>query len=443
MKNYVTYIRHKSKTSLDILCSQTLYVTRGARYLQVFKVSLGVFVCDFASSFLSIYILELVQEEKVQETFAEEEKGLSTLVKCASETEYDDLTIKLPSLESLWTLVFVEKAAQSLKHNQHLIDYLKSILQIDANIPNKLRKAADGLYWKLEKEPERLQDKKTAESEPVNYIYDAMISYNHKNEEISHKLWQKLTDNNFRIWIDKEKMFGSIMERMAEGVERSEFVIICMSPTYAASPACQSEATYAKSKKRALIPIEVQKDFKPRGWLAILIGDLYRVSFTKQSFDRAYQDLLNQIDRNRIFSRQTSDVGLDLPRPVSERMLSRSTYRSPTLSMRARTDRETSPHQKYVSVATSPLPWACVDRGTNSRYRAKSRATSPMRPAMIDRTTSPLLQKRSVYTSPKQITSVSRDTSTDNSVRSISTAASDSHTAMRPENTDSRICSLI
>lgn len=125
------------------------------------------------------------------------------------------------------------------------------------------------------------------------YKKDTMISYNHNDKTLSHKIFEKLRGDEFDIWLDENEMYGSTMERMAEGVEQSEFLIICMSSTYAGSQACQSEATYAKGQKRLLFPIQVQKGFKPRGWLAILLADLFRVDFTKKEFDNAYHDLVN------------------------------------------------------------------------------------------------------------------------------------------------------
>lgn len=258
----------------------------------------------------------MLQIPQIQESFMEKAEGLPILVICATESEYDDSTIKLPSLETLWILAFLKKAADSLQSHQRLIHSLKSILESSKRESNPLTKAADGLHWKLVDEPRRLQNTGLSLPKPGTYQYDVMISYSHKNKSDSHKISEKLKRDQFKIWLDQKEMYGSTMERMAEGVEHSEFLIICMSSTYANSSACQSEATYAKTIKRLLIPIQLEENFTPRGWLGIIVTDCHRVSFTKQSFDDAYRELVEQISRHRQSIQKVPTIKTVAPGPI-------------------------------------------------------------------------------------------------------------------------------
>ncbi|XP_072048469.1 uncharacterized protein [Amphiura filiformis] len=58
---------------------------------------------------------------------------------------------------------------------------------------------------------------------------------------------------------------------MANAVSGADVVLLCMSRKYYESQACRQEAKYANKKKKTIIPLLVENDFKPEGWLDILI----------------------------------------------------------------------------------------------------------------------------------------------------------------------------
>jgi hypothetical protein len=134
---------------------------------------------------------------------------------------------------------------------------------------------------------------------PQPYKYDIMISYCHKDKEFCHRLYYRLLESKFRVWIDLENMYGPIVERMAEAIENSEFVFICMSNAYKSSSYCQLEAEYAFKFQCCLIPLVVKKDFTQTGWLGMLCGLRFQIDFTKATFDVAYEKLCTEIQRYR------------------------------------------------------------------------------------------------------------------------------------------------
>jgi hypothetical protein len=88
------------------------------------------------------------------------------------------------------------------------------------------------------------------------------------------------------------------MTRMAEGIEKSEFVLVAMSEHYEKSRYCRSEATYAYKSERCIIPLKFQCAFKATGWLGMTVGDLLYIDFSEERlFDAAYKELIEQIDR--------------------------------------------------------------------------------------------------------------------------------------------------
>jgi hypothetical protein len=140
---------------------------------------------------------------------------------------------------------------------------------------------------------------------PQPYKYDIMISYSHKDKELCHRLYYRLLEDKFRVWIDLENMYGPIVERMAEAIENSEFVLLCMSNAYKSSSYCQLEAEYAFKFQTCLIPLVVKKDFTQTGWLGMLCGLRLHIDFTKTTFDIAYENLCIEIQRYRTQSTET------------------------------------------------------------------------------------------------------------------------------------------
>ncbi|CAM4796484.1 unnamed protein product [Rotaria magnacalcarata] len=217
--------------------------------------------------------------------------GIPLLPRCATETRFDGTKIQLSALKILMSLTFNNKGKSLLLKNDNFIQYLKTL--VASSKPPDLQKVANGILWRLFPKYEKHES---------NFNYDAMISYAHKDKELCHRICKTLAADNFRIWIDLEQIHGTIMQVMAEAVEQSSYVIVCMSDNYIVSPYCQAEAQYAFEQRRILIPLRVQSGYKPQGWLGFLLSGRMYIDFMKTNFDTAYAQLLlefhlNQLDR--------------------------------------------------------------------------------------------------------------------------------------------------
>ncbi|CAF4886064.1 unnamed protein product [Rotaria sp. Silwood1] len=73
-------------------------------------------------------------------------------------------------------------------------------------------------------------------------------------------------------------MYGATMITMAEAIENSEFVLICMSDIYKQSVYCQSEAHYAFERRCHLIPLIMKPCYKPDGWLGIMLYEMCMIN---------------------------------------------------------------------------------------------------------------------------------------------------------------------
>jgi hypothetical protein len=164
-----------------------------------------------------------------------------------------------------------------------------------------VQRAAEGLIWKLEKE-------EIAAVKPVTTVmtddtatskYDIMLSYSHSDKDLCYRLHDRLIKDNFRVWIDRDYMHGATMSAMADAIENSQFVVICMSDSYKQSVYCQSEAHYAFQRQCGFIPIVMRQKYRPDGWLGIMVSGKVYIDFPKLDFEQAYLKLKNEMEQYR------------------------------------------------------------------------------------------------------------------------------------------------
>ncbi|CAF2855310.1 unnamed protein product [Rotaria sp. Silwood2] len=138
--------------------------------------------------------------------------------------------------------------------------------------------------------------------------FDIMISYSHKEKVLCKQIYDELIKFDYRVWIDFDQMHGNIMDAMAKAIERSTTIIICMSEQYRKSNYCRAEAQYAFQCQRRIVPIVLQKQYKPDGWLLFLIGQLLYVDFTKYEFPQAMKMLFKELNATHIVDGNTGDI---------------------------------------------------------------------------------------------------------------------------------------
>ncbi|CAF3619897.1 unnamed protein product [Rotaria sordida] len=270
----------------------------------------------------------LVQHDQIKDEIVKQ-NVLPYLLECTNQ-----LTKKALALifEILWSLTFFDEIARILRADSNFLDKIQTISKNQKLEP--LKKAVDGLVWKLIQEPVFLENvakqeeekkadvrKLMAETEALNgtdkkkqvtatkqhsatssersYQYDIMISYCHADKELTYKIHQYLVDQGFKIWIDLNNMYGPAMNAMADAVENSEFIILCMSDSYKQSTFCQAEAEYAFKCKRRLLPLIVREGYRPDGWLGFMMGSRIYVDFCRHDFDIACGKLMIEINLQR------------------------------------------------------------------------------------------------------------------------------------------------
>ncbi|CAF1201407.1 unnamed protein product [Didymodactylos carnosus] len=158
--------------------------------LEVGKMSLKNFT-------LLIFQLAFLPHEPIKDEFIQQ-NGLELLMKFASkngelyfgdrEKEEDESEFKKfmadevkithetqqLALECFWSMSFNLEAAQLLKNNEKFMAHIKALLEPQNGTPPGLKKAADGVLWKLVKKNEFKQQ----QQRPQKEAFDLMISYN-------------------------------------------------------------------------------------------------------------------------------------------------------------------------------------------------------------------------------------------------------------------------
>jgi hypothetical protein len=229
------------------------------------------------------------------------------------------------AFDIIWALSFNKDIQQQLRSNA---PFMCQLAHRDNKSDNEqMRKIIQGILWNLEIHHEdhstsEIDDKKT---------FDIMISYSHKEKILCKQLYEELTKVGYRVWIDFDQIHGNVMDAMAEAIERSDTIIICMSEEYRKSNYCRAEAQYAFQRQRKIVPVLLQKHYKPDGWLLFLIGQLFYVDFNKYEFARAMETLLKELktengpEINIVPVRPEEEIDVATPiLPVSPRKASAS-----------------------------------------------------------------------------------------------------------------------
>jgi hypothetical protein len=250
-------------------------------------------------------MLGLVKSDEIKQQVVEQ-NALPSLIQHTKEVTDDPAPLEL-----VYALAFNPDAKTALNEDREFIDHVEKMKQSDNQ---EVANAAHGVMWKLgdedkfkkeveenksNEQPTKETKESTADKEKAQQ-YDMMISYCWAQKELCHRINDRLEKEGYSVWLDRDEMRGSIVESMAEAVENSRCVLICMSNDYKLSTNCQAEAEYAFNRKSKIIPLMVQKDYKPDGWLGFMAGSKLYVDFADkedEEFDKAYELLIAELKR--------------------------------------------------------------------------------------------------------------------------------------------------
>lgn len=194
----------------------------------------------------------------------------------------------------IWNLAFDPNVRKSYAEHSKLNQILVVIAQTASN--DELRRAASGCLCTLMGGPKSsTTSRKQSNASTNTETKMIMISYNHDVKQTSKQIKDRLATDGYNVWIDFENMHGNLLDAMSDAIENSSVFVMCLTEKYKDSPSCRLECEYAYQRKKTIIPILLQPNYKPDGWLGIVVGNKLYINYTKKPFDTAYIETLTEI----------------------------------------------------------------------------------------------------------------------------------------------------
>ena len=188
---------------------------------------------------------------------------------------------------ALWMLAFDNNNKKKIRQEEGAMDVLHQLQQSENP---EVQKAAAGALWELEGKTARRSERVESTGNHV------MISYQWDSQEVLFEVKNRLQASGHRVWMDMEQMGGSTLETRAKAVEDSSVVLICVSERYKESPNCRSEAEYTYKLGKDIIPLMMQRNYKPDGWLGMLVGTKFWIDFhSKHLIEQGVTKLIKEL----------------------------------------------------------------------------------------------------------------------------------------------------
>ena len=73
-----------------------------------------------------------------------------------------------------------------------------------------------------------------------------MISYEQESQEAVVSIKKSLVDSGYKTWMDVDQTKGSILGKMAEGVDNASLIVVAMTKKYETSTDCNKELQYSQ-----------------------------------------------------------------------------------------------------------------------------------------------------------------------------------------------------
>ncbi|XP_033727094.1 uncharacterized protein LOC117316559 [Pecten maximus] len=238
-----------------------------------------------------------------------EQGVLPPLVKLA---ESEDVKEQREAVGAMWTLSFDKENQKDMVQDDEYKP-VDTFIRLQHSPDKEVRKICNGALWTMRErlaESELYKDigiklmspKQSPVHVPTNGLQEVkseghiMISYQWGHQNMLKKVRDGLRVNGFKVWMDIDDMEGSTLDAMARAVENAEIVLVCYSQKYKDSDNCRAEAEYAFQKKKKVIPLKMELNYKPDGWLGFICGAKLFFDFGgKYSFESRMEGLVKEI----------------------------------------------------------------------------------------------------------------------------------------------------
>jgi len=87
-----------------------------------------------------------------------------------------------------------------------------------------------------------------------NKNFDIFLSYNWDHKPFVSKLYEKLCNLNFKVWLDDIELDHTpLSKQLADGITKSHIFMCCISKKYSESRNCREEFFFAISENKPTI----------------------------------------------------------------------------------------------------------------------------------------------------------------------------------------------
>ena len=160
-----------------------------------------------------------------------------------------------------------------------------------------------------------------------DYKINFFFSHDWGLDNINHikvcNIVKKLKIKGYTSWLDEENMRGNIDAAMADGIDNSQAIIICITKNYCNKinntsrnmnkrDNCLKEWTYANARNKLLIPIIMEKTMLninnwPPGIVSMYLGSVFYIDFTNDEIDDSINDFVKLLSSYKIYPNMLPD----------------------------------------------------------------------------------------------------------------------------------------
>ncbi|KAJ8307350.1 hypothetical protein KUTeg_015434 [Tegillarca granosa] len=253
----------------------------------------------YSSRTLAETVKKIAKMEKMKKPIVEHGM-IPLLIGLTASTDIEEQKV---SAKTLRTLLF-DKDNKEYIVNHPELKVVETLTKFQHSENNVVCRACEGALWNLRE----VLHKETKYKDVVEPFYDkhedpstdtawkVMISYQWDKQPTVKKIRDGVRASGLTVWMDVDNMEGSTVQAMAHAVENSEIILICFSDKYKNSDNCRAEAEYAFQLKKKIIPLRMEKGYKPDGWLGFIIGSkLYHDFGGGHTFESRMEGLLKEL----------------------------------------------------------------------------------------------------------------------------------------------------
>ncbi len=128
-----------------------------------------------------------------------------------------------------------------------------------------------------------------------------MISDNVTNKALVRKIREELEKVELKTWVAYQNLWpGSPNDVLHIAIDRASAVLVCCSDGYKKSANCRAQAQHARMTP--MLFAQVEKGYRPEGWLALLLGNnpYFDLTVSGLPFETVSSKLIEAV--NNIFS---------------------------------------------------------------------------------------------------------------------------------------------